>query len=99
MPWPIAILVTLGLFIVGMQGPIEVMILMLLGTAAWAAYDSKGIGLQRYKSGISLSPPALFAGIVLMWIVAFPWYLIVRGQIKAGSATLKNPSGTEAGST
>ena len=99
MPWPIAILVTLGLLIVGMQGPIDVMILMVLGTAAWAAYDSKGIGLQRYKSGISLSPPALFVGIVLLWIAAFPWYLIVRGQIKAGTATLKDPPGPEAGST
>ena len=91
MAWPLALLVTLGLLLLGSQGPAILMVLIVVGTAAWAAYDSKEIGLQRYKSGIALSPPTLFVAIALLWIAGFPWYLIVRGQIKAGTAPLKDP--------
>lgn len=90
MPWPLALLLTFGLVYLGMRGPPLLLALVVLGTALWAAYDSKEIGLQRYKSGISLSPPALFFGILLIWIAGFPWYLIVRGKIKAGTAVLKD---------
>jgi hypothetical protein len=94
MPWPLAILLTIGLLILGSQGPGLLMLVIVVGTAAWAAYDSKQIGVQRYKSGISFSPVVLFFGVALLWIAGFPWYLIVRGQIKAGTAVLKDPPTT-----
>jgi hypothetical protein len=97
MPWPHAIGVTLALLILGFWGPGILMILIIVGTAAWAAYDSKQIGLQRYKSGISLSPLALFVALILLWIAGFPWYLIVRGHIKTGAAVLKEPTTLETG--
>ncbi|MFZ0826008.1 MAG: hypothetical protein WAO02_01165 [Verrucomicrobiia bacterium] len=67
-----------------------VMQIMILGTALWAAIDSSKIQLKRYKSGISYGPVVIFLCFVFLWIVAFPWYLIVRNKIKAGTATLKD---------
>jgi len=63
---------------------------MILGTAIWAAIDSSKIQLNRYKSGISYGPFALFLGFLLLWVVAFPWYLVMRYRIKTGTAVLKD---------
>jgi len=63
---------------------------MILGTAIWAAIDSSRIQLKRYKSGISYGPVILFLGLLLFWIVTFPWYLAVRYKIKNGTAILKD---------
>jgi hypothetical protein len=67
-----------------------VMQIMIFGTALWAAIDSSKIQLKRYKTGISYGPVVIFLCFLFLWIVAFPWYLIVRSKIKAGTATLKN---------
>jgi hypothetical protein len=63
---------------------------MVLITAIWTAIDSSKIQLKRYKSGISYGPVVLFFGVVLLWIIAFPWYLIVRHKILTGTAVLKD---------
>ena len=63
---------------------------MVLITAIWAAIDSSKIRLKRYKSGISYGPVVLFLGFLLLWIIAFPWYLIVRHKILTGTAVLKD---------
>ena len=65
-------------------------VLLILGTATWAAWDSTRIGVRQYKSGIALHPVALWFGIALLWIVGFPWYLAVRYRIKAGTQE-RNP--------
>lgn len=90
----IAILFTIGLLAVDIL--ISVLIhfsltwFMVLGTALWAAFDSKKIQLKQYKSGISYGPVVLFIAIALLWILGFPWYLAMRYKIKAGTAVLKN---------
>jgi hypothetical protein len=66
--------------------------IMILGTALWVAIDSSKIELKRYKSGISYGPVGLFFGLVLLWIVGFPWYLSMRYKIKHGTAVLKDSS-------
>ena len=63
--------------------------LMILGTALWAAIDSARIELKKYKSGISYGPVALFFGVALLWVVGFPWYLVMRRKIRLGQAELK----------
>jgi NhaP-type Na+/H+ or K+/H+ antiporter len=68
----------------------SVMQIMILGTALWAAIDSSKIHLKRYKSGISYGPVVIFLCFLFLWIVAFPWYLIVRNKIKTGTAILKD---------
>jgi len=59
-------------------------------SAIWAGFDSKKIQLIRYKSGISYGPWSIWAGCLMLWIVAFPWYLAIRYKIKAGTAVLKD---------
>jgi hypothetical protein len=92
-PW-LAILFTLALLALCLLIPSAFQAqgtwLMILATSLWAAIDSSRIQLRRYKSGISSSPIVLFVGCALLWIVGFPWYLIMRQKIKAGTATLKD---------
>ena len=64
-------------------------LVMVFATAAWCAYDSRKIGLARYKSGISYTPWVLFFAVGFLWILGFPWYLIVRRRISTGRAQLK----------
>ncbi|MGZ4963163.1 MAG: hypothetical protein ACXWDN_10415 [Limisphaerales bacterium] len=92
-----AILLTIALFLltsfVGLKiGGANVLLssFLILGTAIWAAIDSSKIQLQRYRSGISYRPVVLFFGFLLLWVVAFPWYLSVRYKIKTGTAVLKD---------
>jgi len=63
---------------------------VILITAIWAAVDSSRIQLKRYQSGISCGPVVLFFGLLLLWVVAFPWYLSVRYRILNGTAVLKD---------
>jgi hypothetical protein len=63
---------------------------VVLGTAIWVAIDSSKIQLKRYKSGISYGPVALFFAVALLWIIGFPWYLVMRHKIKTGTAVLKD---------
>ena len=68
---------------------IDFTLIMIVGTSLWIATDSKKIEIKKYKSGISYGPVVLFIATLLLWIVAFPWYLIVREKIKSGKAHLK----------
>ena len=90
----IAILFTIGLFAACIA--ISTLIgfnltwIMVLGTALWAAIDSSKIQFKKYKSSITtVGPVILFFGIVVLWIVFFPWYLSMRYKIKTGTAILK----------
>ena len=65
----------------------------ILGTALWAAIDSKKINLKKYKSGLSYSPVVLFIAVILLWIAGFPWYLHVRYKIIKGLAEPKESEG------
>ncbi len=90
MKWWSALLLTFGLFGIGLYAPEPTMSLIVLGSSIWAGIDSQKIGLIKYKSGISYHPVVLFIGLLLLWIIAFPWYLIVRGQILSGTIVLKD---------
>jgi hypothetical protein len=90
MVWWAAILVTFGLSVIGLYAPDPTMLLIIIGSTIWAAIDSSRIDLIKYKSGISYRPVVLFIGILGIWIIAFPWYLIVRGKILSGTAVLKD---------
>ena len=65
------------------------LITILILSSIWAGIDSSKIELKKYKSGISYGPIVLTFWCLALWIVAFPWYLVVRAKIKAGSAQLK----------
>ncbi len=90
----IAILFSIGLFvacyIVSSLIHFDLIWIMVVATAIWAAIDSSKIQLRRYKSGISYGPVVLFIACALLWIVGFPWYLSMRYKIKMGTAVLKD---------
>jgi len=93
MGWPQAILLTAFLVLasvaVSFATDINAMPIVVGGTALWAAVDSHTIELKRYKSGLSYGPIVLCVAVALLWIIAFPWYLVVRHRIKSGRADLK----------
>jgi hypothetical protein len=95
MKWPYAIALTVALVIViyasAYMTSFDLGWVIVPGTALWAAVDSTKIGLKRYKSGLSYGPVVLFIGIALLWVVVFPWYLIVRDRVKRGVQPLNQP--------
>jgi hypothetical protein len=58
-------------------------IVMVIGTSIWAAFDSSRIGLRAYKTQLAAHPVILMMGLWLLWIITFPWYLVVRSKIRA----------------
>ena len=68
---------------------INFVVIMIFVTAIWAAIDSRKLELRKYKSGIATGTFLLFIGVLLLWIVGFPWYLHIRHQIKNNMAELK----------
>ena len=93
MPWYFGIPFTLFIFIVvaniSVAIDFNVMYFLVIGTALWAAIDSKKIKLKEYKSGVSYGPIVLFISICFLWLAGFPWYLHVRYKIKHNLAVLK----------
>lgn len=60
--------------------------IIVLGSAGWVLYDAKSIGVKKgVITGMgNMGPWAWFFGCLLLWIIAFPMYLIKRGEfIKA----------------
>ena len=72
--------------------------LMVLGTSIWAGIDAAKIGLNKYRTSLS-GPVLVVIGGCLLWIVVFPWYLVVRGAILSGKAQLKDGSVIQAAAT
>jgi hypothetical protein len=61
-----------------------VIILIVLGTTIWVAFDASSIGAGK-RSGTT-GPAAWFLFCLLLWIVGFPVYLANRSKIKAAAA-------------
>jgi len=88
-PVALAILLTAGLLVcMTLVRPLFV----ILASAAWAAWDSHQIKLARYRSFISHGPFGLFVVVGLVWVVAFPWYIVIRQKIRTGTFVEREPS-------
>jgi hypothetical protein len=92
-----AVLLTIALLLLGsfirfdIAGKgVPLICFVVLGTALWAAIDSAKLQLRDYRSPISCGPVVLFLGFLLLWVIAFPWYLSVQHKIQTGTAPLKN---------
>jgi len=59
-------------------------VLIVLVTSAWVAFDSVQIRIREYKTALASHPVILFVAMVLLWVVIFPWYLVARSKIRAG---------------
>lgn len=63
-------------------GPLETLIfLAVIGTTAWVFFDAPTRGLSRWWAG----------GFLLLWIVAFPWYLVARRRVTPAPAHVSMP--------
>jgi hypothetical protein len=62
--------------------------LLVFCSALWVYKDALRLQTHRYK-GIN-GAGIQFAGMLLAWIVSFPWYLICRSRIKNGTALLED---------
>src|SRR4051812_48513801 len=57
-----------------MSGLGFILILGIVGTVIWVGVDASK---REWKSG---GAPSWVIGCILLWIVVFPWYLIVRNK-------------------
>jgi hypothetical protein len=54
--------------------------LMVLVSSAWVVRDAERRGLREVEPRLAHHRLVLFIGCVVLWVVAFPWYLTVRGR-------------------
>ena len=96
-PWIITLVVTAALLV--LTGLLQMTLgfyagFALVGASSiWAAWDSRRIGVQRYRSQMSNEPVIVLFMCVVFWILAFPWYLVIRQGIRRGLVPLKEPTG------
>ena len=93
-PWITAVLVTAVLAvlaaIVAALIPTWWSGLIVVGSSSiWAAWDSSRIGLHRYRSQMANEPVVVLFMCVVLWLLCFPWYLVIRQGIKRGLVPLR----------
>lgn len=80
-----SILIAVGILILALVTKVNaVMYLVILGSAIWAAVDSSKLNISQYKSSFCKAPWQVAVGMLLLWIVIFPWYLTFRSKINSG---------------
>ena len=84
----IGILVVCGL-ICAVTGTGAFLVPLVVGTFVWAGLDSARIQLRKFESGISYGPVVLGVLCSFLWILVFPWYLVMRSKIRQGTARLR----------
>lgn len=62
--------------------------LVVLGTSIWVLFDAKSIGVKRgqIKGLGNLGPWGWFFSSLFLWIIAFPFYVVKRGEFKRVNA-------------
>ena len=65
----------------------NLILIFILGTSIWVLIDAKNIGARKgLVTGMAnMGPWTWFIGCLLLWIVAFPLYLVKRGKLKAAA--------------
>lgn len=72
---------------------IAISLIPLLLTSIWAGFDARKIGFKKHKTSLGSTiygGGGVFAGVLLLWIIFFPWYLYSRGKILSGRAEPKD---------
>lgn len=98
-----AILTTIGiLFIWAVFGVVSTalglpdvvsIVIPLIATSIWAGFDAHKIEFKKYKTSLGSTVyggGGVFAAVLLLWIIFFPWYLFSRDKILSGRAELKD---------
>jgi hypothetical protein len=93
-PWITALVATAALigamFVVHQLVPTWWSVGAIVGLSAiWAAWDSSRIGLLRYRSQMANEPVMVLFMCWMLWLIFFPWYLVIRQGIRRGLVPLK----------
>lgn len=84
-----------GYYVVEVGPPIGLLVALglLLASAVWVYFDAKSLGARRgLVSGMAGTGPAMWAfGVVAMWILVFPLYLLNRSKIRAAAQASRRP--------
>jgi len=61
--------------------------IVVFGSSGWVYADAKNLGVKKglVKGLANMSPMSWFIACLLLWIVAFPFYLIKRPALKRAS--------------
>ena len=57
-------------------------LVVIATTTGWAHRDAKRLNLTHYKTHFPVNSVAAF--VFFLWVIAFPWYLVVRSKIRVG---------------
>ena len=70
----------------------DIVKLVMLGTSIWVFFDAKKIGIKRgqVKGLAGMGPWGWFLSCILLWIIAFPFYLAKRSYLKQISSNSSN---------
>jgi hypothetical protein len=77
---------------IGLRSDFSIVTAFVCLTSIWVAHDASRLGAGR----VGLSPVSWFLLCLLVWIVAFPLYLVFRPKIKAATAAASNSGGATA---
>jgi hypothetical protein len=63
---------------------IAIVFLVPIVTSVWVYFDAKHIGAQKgqLKGIANMGPVGWFISCLGIWIIAFPFYLAMRGELK-----------------
>ena len=73
---------------------VTITLLVVIGTSIWVLIDARTIGTKKgqIKGMGDMGPWGWFFACLLLWIVAFPFYLAKRGEFKMVNATQRGES-------
>lgn len=76
-----------------------VILLMVIGTSVWVYFDATKIGVKKtgekakdFKFHVDMGPVGWMVCCLLLWIVAFPAYLILRPQFLTKFQPVRPPA-------
>ena len=59
---------------------------LIFVSSLWAALDAETIQARNYQTGLPRHQIGLFLVVLMVWVIGFPWYPVVRWQILEGRA-------------
>lgn len=86
MPFVVPAALAIGTWLTSVGTGLNLAAPMILFSAAWAALDSTRVGARHFRGWMGRGPLGVFALVTLLWIVAFPAYLVLRERIRGGVA-------------
>ncbi len=74
----------------------DLILVIVIATSVWVAFDARSIGVRKGKieGFFNMGAAGWFFSCLLLWVVAFPAYLVKRGAYRAANAPVSPASGS-----